>query len=251
MRTHFDAATFSIWEKQMWSALSMLDEQRLQCEDAIKNGATRAERRKAQHDHKKNHKDNNRLMRRIVANGDLEDAAKAERVLRVLLAELVGEMDARRTRRQRKTSPTQRCDVTVSALDEREFGALSRARKDWQRLAAKLVKLERHHAAQTEKNRQESEERRRVRAAADAASAARQPKAFTARGESHRQAEAWPVDPLAPTGAADRAREETRKHTSIEEAHAHERALKEKEAARVTALEEKREAVRIGNAIVA
>ena len=341
IRTQFDAASFSIWEKQMWSAvaidpnmtmqqyidrglddrsvmvdeahvqrniahenfngqsgtvmildtrpvlqpdgsmhvdsskqrsipiddktktkLEIIHELRLTLDDVLKTGKTRAERRQAQNGMKKAVKMCDKIMHRIVANADREEAADARGAATTPEgAEADAEKAARVLREQadanqklvEETELKARCDATVSALAafRTKWVALNRAKKAWQRLAAKLVNLERHHAAQTEHNRQESEERRRVRAAADAAAAARQPKAFTARGESHRQVKAWPVDPLAPTGAADRAREEARKHTSIEEAHAHERALEEKEAARVAALEEKREAVRIGNAIVA
>jgi len=115
----------------------------------------------------------------------------------------------------------------------------------------RLERLERHHAEETAKNEREAEERRAVRAAAEAAKAAKAPKPFTPAGLSHQKHKpgAGAVDPLAPTGAAEHAKEETRQKASIEAAAAHAQALKAAEAERIAALEARAKMVSIGAAI--
>jgi hypothetical protein len=115
-----------------------------------------------------------------------------------------------------------------------------------------MKRLEQHHAQETANNARDAEERRAVRAAANAAKAAKAPKPFTPTGPSHRpKSDAGAVDPLVPTGAAEEAKEEARQQASKEAAKEHERTLKEAEAARVAAILERLEKVRVGNAIAA
>ena len=92
-------------------------------------------------------------------------------------------------------------------------------------------KLDAHHAAETAKHIAESARRRLVREAANAAAKAKGEKPYTKPGPSGPVREGRAPDPSLPLD--ERAREEVRKHDSIEAAAKHEMALKQQEADRV------------------
>ena len=108
-------------------------------------------------------------------------------------------------------------------------------------------KLDAHHAAETAKHKAESEARRKVREAAEVAAAAKTEKPLSAPGPSGPVREARAPDEPLPLD--ERAREEVRKHDSIEKSKEHKESLKAREAARVAQLEEKKEKRGIGWAI--
>ena len=113
-------------------------------------------------------------------------------------------------------------------------------------------KHERHHDEATAAHRAELDRRAAVRTAANAAKVAKPARPYTAPGPSHRASASSEraVDPLDRASAAKDAREEARKQGSIEAARAHAEELRDREAERIRALEEKAAACRIAEAIV-
>ena len=110
------------------------------------------------------------------------------------------------------------------------------------------AKIDAHHAAETLKHREELDRRAEVRAKCEAERAGREEKPYTKPGASGPERAGCSYEEPVPLD--EQAREEVRKHDSIEAAMAHERALKEMEAMRIAELEEKAESRRKGKEIM-
>jgi hypothetical protein len=104
----------------------------------------------------------------------------------------------------------------------------ARFRCCWHDAVRAVIKRNRDDAAANAANAAATDERRRVRAQADAAAAAKQPRAYTAAGSSHKEGAAkWADEP--PT-AAEAAKREVAKAASLEAKAAAIAAKKEAEA---------------------
>jgi hypothetical protein len=135
--------------------------------------------------------------------------------------------ELRAARKERKKARRQKAKLAAEAASAAASVAFNSCSDGGGGSGLTAARLERYHAAETEKNEHEAEERRRVRAAAEEAKAMKAPKPFTPAGPSHRaKPDKAAVDPLLCAGAAEAAREEARKKLSQERAHEHVAQLK-------------------------
>lgn len=124
----------------------------------------------------------------------------------------------------------------------------SAALKRWQWAIQRQIKLNRHDKEATAKNKAASEERARVRAAAEAAKAAKKPAPFTPAGPSGPAPKPPEMPAEAPTGS-QKAKQKGKKAISQENGLRHGEDLRAREELRQIQQEERAEARRKGKEI--